>query len=99
MSNSFVDIEGWLPGLMTNGMRTWVACYFNATREDSYEFRTTWSKVAGDRSSALSPLDAFHAHGQQAIPFPDPATSDWFVGGLVAQSWSHGTRRDPQYHP
>src|SRR5208283_6067333 len=34
ISNSFHDIEGWLSGL-TNGLRVWAGCYFNATREGS----------------------------------------------------------------
>src|SRR5712672_3240279 len=31
ISNSFRDVESWLNGI-TNGMRLWCACYFNATR-------------------------------------------------------------------
>ena len=54
---------------MTNGMRTWVACYFNATREDSYDIQDKLNvKIAGEQKIGPFPhWTSFHAHSQQAI--------------------------------
>jgi len=50
LSASFSDVENWLPGLMTAGFRVWVAPYFNATREDSYDLQAQVGvKVAGEQ--------------------------------------------------
>jgi len=87
VSNSFRDVESWLSGI-TNGLRSWVACYFNGTREDSYDIQAQLGvKIAGDQKitpfphwtlSTLTPGKRY--------PFLTEPVSDWFVGGLVAQS-------------
>ena len=65
ISNSFQDVEGWLSGI-TNGLRAWVGCYFNATREDSYDIQAQLGvKIAGDQKLTPVPaLDALDAHGR-----------------------------------
>jgi hypothetical protein len=88
LSNSFVDVETWLPGLMTNGMRVWVSCYFNATREDSYEIQDQLGvKVTGEQK--LTPFPHWtvstRTSGKLYSLLTQP-TSDWFIGGLVGQS-------------
>ncbi|HWQ92024.1 MAG TPA: hypothetical protein VN673_10160, partial [Clostridia bacterium] len=88
LSNSFIDVEQWLPGLMTNGMRTWVACYFNGSREDSYDIQEKLNiKIAGDQK--LSPFPHWTVSTRTSgkrYRFSSQPPSDWFVGGLVAQS-------------
>ncbi len=88
LSNSFVDVEGWLPGLMTNGMRVWVGCYFNATREDSLDIQSQLNvKASGEQKIGPFPhwtLSTRTANKRYAFVSQPP--SDWYVGGLVAQS-------------
>ena len=87
ISNSFRDVEGWLSGI-TNGLRAWVGCYFNATREDSYDIQAGLNvKIAGDQK--LSPFPHWTLSTQTPglrYGFLTEPVSDWFVGGLVAQS-------------
>lgn len=88
LSNSFLDIESWLPGLMTSGMRAWVSPSFNATREDSYDIQEQLGvKIAGEQK--LTPFPHWtlstQTSGKQYAFLSEPV-SDWFVGGLVAQS-------------
>jgi hypothetical protein len=87
ISNSFRDVEGWLSGTPA-GPRTWVACYFNATREDSYEIQAALNvKITGDQKLGpfphwtLSTRTPGKLYGLLSEP-----VSDWYVGGLVAQS-------------
>ncbi len=89
ISNSFKDVEGWLSGTGNgSGLRTWVACYFNATREDSYDIQSQLGvKITGDQK--LSPFPHWTLSTQTAgkrYPCLSEPVSDWFVGGLVAQS-------------
>lgn len=88
LAASFADIETWLPGLMTSGMRIWVAPYFNATREDSYDIQAQLGvKIAGDQK--LSPFPHWTVSTKTSgkrYPLLSEPVSDWFVGGLVAQS-------------
>ena len=87
ISNSFLDVEGWLSGI-TNGLRAWVGCYFNATREDSYDIQAGLNvKIAGDQK--LTPFPHWTLSTRTAdkrYGFLTEPVSDWFVGGLVAQS-------------
>jgi hypothetical protein len=87
LSNSFRDVETWLSGI-TNGLRSWVACYFNGTREDSYDMQAQLGvKIAGDQK--LTPFPHWTLStvtpGKRYAYLTEPV-SDWFVGGLVAQS-------------
>jgi Putative Ig domain/Bacterial Ig domain len=87
ISNSFRDVESWLSGI-TNGLRSWVACYFNGTREDSYDIQAQLGvKIAGDQK--LTPFPHWTMSTLtpgKRYPFLTEPVSDWFVGGLVAQS-------------
>src|SRR5205085_7197535 len=88
LAASFSDIENWLSGLMTNGLRLWCAPYFNATREDSYDIQAQLGvKIAGDQK--LTPFPHWtlstQTSGKRYAVLSEPV-SDWFVGGLVAQS-------------
>jgi hypothetical protein len=87
ISNSFHDIEGWLSGL-TNGLRVWAGCYFNATREGSQSALAQLGvNIAGDEK--LTPFPHWTLSTQtNDVPysFLSEPVSDWFVGGLVAQS-------------
>ena len=87
LSKSFNDIESWLTGI-TNGTRNWVACYFNATREDSCDIQAQLGvNTAGDQK--LSPFPHWTVSSSTSgklYPFVSLPASDWFVGGLVAQS-------------
>ncbi|HRT58357.1 MAG TPA: hypothetical protein P5038_17160, partial [Candidatus Paceibacterota bacterium] len=88
ISNSFRDVEGWLPGLMTNGMRLWVSCYFNATREDSYDIQEGLGvKIAGEQKLGPFPHWTLSTRTPgKRYKFSSQPVSDWFVGTLVAQS-------------
>jgi hypothetical protein len=87
ISNSFRDVESWLTGI-TNGLRSWVGCYFNATREDSYDLQAQLGvKIAGDQK--LTPFPHWTVSTltpNKRYAFLSEPVSDWFVGGLVAQS-------------
>ena len=87
ISNSFQDVEGWLAGI-TNGVRAWVGCYFNATREDSYDLQSALNvNITGEQK--LTPFPHWTLSTQtpgKRYRFLTEPVSDWFVGGLVAQS-------------
>jgi hypothetical protein len=87
VSNSFRDVESWLSGI-TNGLRSWVACYFNSTRDDSYDLQAQAGvKIAGDQKLTPFPHWTFSTSTPgKRYPFLTEPVSDWFVGGLVAQS-------------
>ena len=89
ISNSFKDIEGWLSGTGNgSGLRTWVSPYFNATREDSYDIQASLNvKITGDQK--LTPFPHWTVSTKTAdkrYALLSEPVSDWFVGGLVAQS-------------
>jgi len=101
ISNSFSDVESWLSGI-TNGLRIWNACYFNATREDSFDIQDQLGvNITGDQK--LSPFPSWTLSTRTAgkrYSFITEPVSDWFVNGLVAQSlepwhppWSRRDRR------
>jgi len=89
MSNSIKDIEGWLTGTTNGaGLRPWCTCYFNGTREDSYDLQAQLNvKITGDQK--LTPFPHWtlstRTSGKRYAHLSEPV-SDWFVGGLVAQS-------------
>jgi hypothetical protein len=87
ISNAFLDVESWLTGI-TNGLRSWVACNFNATREDSYDLQAQLkTKIVGDNKISPFPNWVFSTRtaGKRYAMLTEPV-SDWFVNGLVAQS-------------
>ncbi|HSU53473.1 MAG TPA: hypothetical protein VLT36_05405, partial [Candidatus Dormibacteraeota bacterium] len=86
LSNSFNDIEGWLKNIPTT--RAWVACYFNAARDDSYDLQAQLGvKIAGDQKLGPFPHWTFSTRtpGLRYSFITEPV-SDWYVSGLVAQS-------------
>jgi hypothetical protein len=92
ISNSFRDIEGWLGGLANTNRRVWVAPYFNATREDSYDIQNQLRiKAAGEQK--LTPFPAWTLSTVtpgKRYPFVSIPVSDWYVGNTVAQSLEAG---------
>lgn len=92
VSNSFLDIERWLPGLMTNGMRVWAAPYFDATRENSYDIQTQLGvKVAGEQK--LTPLPHWvisTATSGKRYGFLSLPVSDWYIGNTIGQAMEVG---------
>ncbi len=87
VSNSFLDVEGWLSGL-TNGVRAWVAPYFNATREGSCQIENELGvKITGD--DKLTPFPSWTLSTQtpdMRYPLLQIPVSDWYIGFQVAQS-------------
>jgi hypothetical protein len=88
LSNSFLNIESWLSGLMTPSMRIWCVPYFNGTREASYDLQAQLNvKINGEQK--LTPFPHWtlstQTSGKRYSHLSQPV-SDWFVGGLVAQS-------------
>ncbi len=92
MSRSFQDIESWLPGLMTNGMRVWCAPYYNGTREGSLNIQSQLGvKITGEQKVAPFPhwtLSTQTANKRFGI-LSQPA-SDWFVGANISHSMEAG---------
>jgi hypothetical protein len=96
ISNSVADVERWFPGLLTVSNRTWVAPYFNATREPSLEILAGLNlKVAGEQK--LSPFPHWTVStgtSGKRFNFISVPVSDWFVGTRVAQSIEAGHTED-----
>jgi hypothetical protein len=92
VSNAFRDVEGWLPGQMTNGMRTWAAPYFDATREPSLGIQAQLNvKTTGEQKLGPFPHWTLStATSGKRYPFISLPVSDWFVNGTVAQSMEAG---------
>ncbi len=88
ISNSFRDVELWLTNLETTNMRLWCSPYFNSTREASEKMLAQLNvKVSGDEK--VGPFPHWTLSTQTSglrYPVLNEPTSDWFVGGLVAQS-------------
>jgi uncharacterized repeat protein (TIGR02543 family) len=88
ISNSFNDVETWLSGLESPSMRIWAGPNFNSTRENSYLLLSQLGvKVAGEQK--ISPFPHWTLSTQtpgKRYTFLSEPVSDWFVGGLVAQS-------------
>ncbi|HWQ90291.1 MAG TPA: Ig-like domain-containing protein, partial [Clostridia bacterium] len=91
MSSAFADVESWLAGLPETP-RIWVSCYFNATREDSYDIQQRLGvKVSGEQK--LTPFPHWTLSTKtpgKRYSFLSHPVSDWFVvsggAGQVAQS-------------
>jgi hypothetical protein len=85
ISNSFVDLAGW--GLTNATPRAWVAPYFNATREGSFQIEQQLGiKITGD--TKISPFPHWTLSTQtpdKLYPTLQLPVSDWFVDyqGLV----------------
>lgn len=88
MSRSFDDIESWLSGLMTNGMRVWCAPYYNGTREGSLNIQSHLGvKITGEQKLAPFPhwtLSTQVPNKRFSILQQPP--SDWFVGSAISHS-------------
>ncbi len=96
LSNAFADVESWLPGLVTNGMRVWVSPYFNATREDSLDIQEQLGvKAAGEQKIGPFPHWTISTRtSNKRYPFISAPVSDWYPGGqvsLIAQSLDYHT--------
>jgi hypothetical protein len=101
LSNSFRNIEGWLPGLAIPSRRAWVAPYFNATREDSYDIENQLGvKASGEQKLTTFPSWVLStATPGKRYPFISPPVSDWYVGNLVAQSLEAGHNPTKRHAP
>jgi hypothetical protein len=94
ISNSLVDLAGW--GLTNGTPRAWVAPYFNATREGSFQIEQQLGiKIAGE--TKLSPFPHWTLSTQTPdllYPTLQLPVSDWFVSyqGLtqIAQAMEAG---------
>ena len=98
ISTSFLDIEGWLTGL-DNGRagcgaaqkcpRTWVAPFFNGTREDSKDIIEQLGAItAGEQKISPFPHRTL-SYNRRGRPFAQLTlpVSDWYVDDIyVAQS-------------
>ena len=91
ISNSFVDIGNWVPAL-TNGIRSWVGCYFNSIREDSYDVLDQLKvRTAGEQKLGPFPHWTISTRTPNkryaAVSLP---TSDWYVGTQMSQAMESG---------
>ncbi len=88
LSNSFVDIESWLSGLMTPSMRIWCSPNFNSTREASYDIQNQLGlKIVGEQKIGAFPHFTFSTQTPgKWYSFLTEPVSDWFVNGNEAQS-------------
>ena len=91
VSNSFLDVEGWLTGI-TNGLRCWVAPYFNATRENSFDIeQQVGVKVTGEQKLTAFPhWTVSTATSGKRYPFLSLPVSDWFVSADIGQAMEVG---------
>ena len=92
-SNSFTDIQGWLPGTNNgNGLRISVTPYFNATREASLQIQEQLGiQIAGDEK--LGPFPHWTLSTQtpdKNYAFASLPVSDWFMGTQIAQAMEDG---------
>ena len=101
--SSFKDIEGWLAGI-DNGRagcgaagtcpRTWVAPYFNSTREDSYDILEQLGSITmGEQKIGPFPhfTLSYKNPGKPIYSHVSQPTSDWYVGTEIPQAleWGH----------
>jgi len=93
ISNSFSDAEGWLSGL-TNGIRSWDAPNFNATREGSYLIDEQLNvRTTGEDKLTPFPSWVLSTSLQTAdkrYPFITLPVSDYFYGPNVPESMEAG---------
>ena len=92
LSRSFQDIESWLSGLMTNGMRVWCGPYYNSTREASANIQVNLGvKITGEQK--IGPFPHWTLSTQtpnKRFSLLNQPLSDWFVGTQVAHSMEGG---------
>ena len=92
ISRSFQDIESWLPGLMTNGMRVWCGPYYNSTREGSLNIQSALGvKITGEQKVGPFPhwsISTQVPNKRFAILQQPP--SEWFVGSQMSHSMEAG---------
>jgi hypothetical protein len=93
MSNSFNDIAGWIPGTNNgSGLKTWVAPYFNSTREGSLQIESQLGiQVTGD--DKLSPFPHWTLSTQTPdfrYNFLTLPVSEWYLGTTMAQAMDDG---------
>jgi len=86
LSNSFVDVDGWFAGI-DMGPRAWVGCYFNATREDSFDIQSQLNvKINGEQKVGPFPHWTLStATSGKRYPMLSQPLSDWFVGSQALQ--------------
>jgi hypothetical protein len=91
ISNSFIDIEGWLAGTPNFG-RSFVGCYFNSTREDSYDILAKLnSKTMGEQKLGPFPHWTLSTRTSgKRYPIVTLPVSDWFLGTQIGQSMETG---------
>jgi hypothetical protein len=86
ISNSYVDLAGW--GITNTTPRAWVAPYFNATREGSFQIEQQLGiKIAGE--TKLSPFPHWTLSTQtpdKLYPTLQLPVSDWFINNQIAQA-------------
>jgi hypothetical protein len=88
---SFNDIEGWLAQTPNFG-RAWVGCYFNSTREDSYDVLNQLGvKTVGEQKLGPFPHWTVSTRtSSKRYPMLTLPVSDWFVGTQIGQSMEEG---------
>jgi Bacterial Ig domain len=91
IGNSLNDIGGWLQGINTN-TRTFVAPYFNATREGSYQLLDSLGIVtSGEQKDSPFPHWTVSTQTQgKRYRFLTLPVSDWYIGSTVGQSMEAG---------
>jgi 3-keto-disaccharide hydrolase len=101
VKQSFEDIEGWLGGLDNgragcgaagNCARIWVAPFSSSTREASYQILDELG-VSTTGEQKISPFPHYTLSTQvvgRRYPQVTLPTSDWFVGGDIAESMETG---------
>jgi hypothetical protein len=91
IGNSLNDIAGWMVGINTN-THTFVAPYFNGTREGSYQVLDQLGIItSGDQK--LSPFPHWTVSTQtqgKRYGFVSLPVSDWYIGSTVGQSMEAG---------
>jgi hypothetical protein len=94
ISNSFSDIQGWLGGYTNNGagLKLWVAPYFNATREGSYQIESQLGiQVTGEQKAGPYPHWTISTQTPDKLySFLTLPVSDWFVGTRISQAMEDG---------
>ncbi|MBZ5690072.1 MAG: cadherin-like domain-containing protein [Acidobacteriia bacterium] len=91
IANSLADIKGWMAGLNTN-TQTWVAPYFNATRDGSYQILDQLGIITSGEQK-LSPFPHWVYSTQtpgKRYRFVTLPVSDWYIGADVAQALNFG---------
>jgi hypothetical protein len=94
ISNSFNDIQGWLGAYTNNGggLKLWVAPYFNATRDKSYQIEQQLGiQATGEQKAGPFPHWTISTQTPDKLySFLSVPVSDWFVGSRISQSMEDG---------